>query len=178
MKRYLPIVFILVAVIASCQQRVSKEDARQLVERYNQAVIEAYRRCDVKLIDDVVGPNTIEGKRLTGLIGVRFDMGITLDSELLSLEVTSMEQNENELWVQTKERWQYRDRRIGTGEQVGEESQDDYEVLYIFRKFDKAWMVAETKFAAPPKVGRNTTPWAADPKVFHGITPPAKDKEN
>jgi hypothetical protein len=166
---------MLVAAIAACQG-VSNEEALQLVERYNRVVCEAYRRGDVNLIDPVVGPN--EGKKLTGLIGVRLDMGMTLDAELLSLEVTGVEQHEHTLQVQTRERWRYRDRKIGTGEQIGEESLDYYEMLYIFKKINKAWMVDKIKFTAPPRVGRKTTPWGADAKVMHGIVESAQERES
>jgi cytochrome c biogenesis protein ResB len=147
------------AAFTGCQ-RSSTEEARRLVERYNQVVSEAYRRGDVRLIDPVVGPN--EGKKLTGLIGVRLDLGITLDSQLLSLEVTGVEKTKDEMQVRTKERWRYRDLKIGTGQQVGEESLDAYGMLYIFKKIDKAWMVDEIRFTSPPQVGRKQTPWIAD----------------
>lgn len=143
-----------------------------MVERYNRIVGDAYRRADVKLIDPVVGLNTIDGKRLTGLIGVRIDMGLTLDAQLISLEVTAVEQSEDTLRVRTKERWRYRDIKIGSGEQVGEESLDSYEMLYLFKWIDKAWMVEETHFTSPPEVGRKTTTWAAgDRQVMHGLAP-------
>ncbi len=171
------LVFVLLAAVVSCQQ-VSVEEATDLVERYNRTVSEAYRRCDVKLIDPVVGPNTAEGKNLTGLIGVRQDMGITLDAELLSLEVTDVGQNDTELLISTKESWRYRDRKIGTAEQVGEESLDVYELLYVFKQWDGVWMVDETKFTTPPEVGRETTPWGADARTLHGFTEPAAKGEN
>lgn len=147
--------------------RVSKTQARQLVERYNQVVAEAYRRGDVQLIDPVVGPN--EGKKLTGLIGVRLDLGMTLDSQLLSLEVTGVEAAKNELRVSTRERWSYRDLRIGTGEQVGEASQDSYQMTYYFTNSNNAWLVDEIEFTAPPQVGRTTTSWVADRSALHGV---------
>lgn len=147
--------------------RVSQSQARQLVERYNQVVSEAYRRGDVRLIDSVVGPN--EGKKLTGIIGVRLDLGITLDSELLSLEVTAVELAKNKLRVHTKERWSYRDLQIGTGKQVGNTSQDYYEMTYNFTNINKTWLVDEIKFAAPPQVGRTNTPWVADFSTMHGF---------
>ncbi len=158
--------------LAACQ-RVSVEEARDLVERYNRVVSEAYRRADVRLIDPVVGPN--EGKKLTGLIGVRLDMGITLDARLLSLDVTDVAQAKDELRVRTKEGWRYRDLRIGSGEQVGEESVDSYDMLYVFRRINRAWVVDEIRFTAPPQVGRRTTPWGADPGLLHGITAPTTD---
>lgn len=163
---------VCVAAFSACGG-VSKEDARRLVERYNEVVSEAYRRADMRLIDSVVGPNTTDGKKLTGLIGVRLDMGITLDAELLELEVTGVERGKGELRVRTKERWRYRDREIGTGEQVGEASTDSYELMYVFRRFDKRWMVAETRFTARPKIGRKAVPWGADARRMHGFPEPS-----
>jgi hypothetical protein len=156
--------FLLLCVpfLTSCQKS-SAEQARALVERYNKIVSEAYRRGDVRLIDPVVGPR--EGKKLTGLIGVRLDFGLTLDSHLLSLEVTGVEQAKNVMRVATKERWRYRDLRIGSGKQVGEESLDSYEMLYFFTNINKAWLVDEIRFTRPPWVGRSQTAWAADRKV-------------
>jgi hypothetical protein len=155
-----------VVALTGCQ-RTSLDEARKLVERYNQVVSEAYRRGDVKLVDPVVGPR--EGKKLTGLIGVRLDLGITLDAELISLEVIGTERLQDDLRVRTRERWRYRDLKIGTGEQVGQESLDSYEMLYVFKRIDKAWLVDEIKFTSPPQVGRTQTPWIADRRQLHGM---------
>jgi hypothetical protein len=154
---------LLCGTFLTACQRSSVDQARALVERYNRIVSEAYRRGDVRLIDPVVGPN--EGKKLTGLIGVRLDFGLTLDSHLLSLDVVGVEQSKAEMRVRTKERWRYRDLRIGTGEQVGEESLDSYEMLYVFTNVGKAWVVDEIRFTTPPWVGRKQTPWVADHKA-------------
>jgi hypothetical protein len=148
---------MLVLLLSSCG-RPSQEQARKLVENYNTVVSEAYRRGDVRLIDPVVGPN--EGKKLTGLIGVRLDMGLSLDSELLSLDVTDVVAEKTVLRIRTRERWHYRDRKIGTGAQVGEESIDSYEMVYLFTNMNSAWMMDELTFAVPPRVERKTTPWA------------------
>jgi hypothetical protein len=150
---------LLCAALAICSCRPSHEEARQLVERYNTIVAEAYRRGDARLTDPVVSPN--EGKKLTGLIGVRLDMGLTLDSEMLSLDVVGVEQKGDELRVRTQEQWRYRERRIGTGEPVGEASFDSYAMLYRFKRGKGAWLVDEIRFAAPPRVGRTSEVWAA-----------------
>lgn len=139
--------------------RVSRSQAKQLVERYNQVVCEAYRNSDVRLVDPVVGPN--EGKKLTGLIGVRLDLGLALDAKLESLAVTGVEQARDEIRVRTNERWSYRDVRLATGEQVGEASSDAYEMLYVFKRMQDAWLVDEIRFTSPPQVGRKQTPWLA-----------------
>ncbi len=164
----LAVLALLTFVTASCG-RVSSREARGLVERYNRVVSEAYRRGDVKLIDPVVGPR--EGKKLTGLIGVRLDMGLLLDAELLSLEVTGVEKDGAVLHVATREKWRYRDRRIGTGEQVGEESVDEYGMRYTFVRQDKAWVVDELGFTTPPVVGRKAATWSAPAQVIHGVPP-------
>ncbi len=155
------------ALTSGCN-RVTPTQARQLVERYNQAVSEAYRRGDVRLVDPVVGLN--EGKKITGLIGVRLDLGLTLDSQLQSLEITGVEQAKAELRIHTKERWTYRNLKIGTGEPVGQSSQDAYEMTYFFTNANQTWLVDEIKFAAPPQVGRTNTPWVADRALLHGTT--------
>lgn len=148
--------FLLVLVLTGCN-RISTSKAREIVTRYNTIVAEAYRRADVRLIDPVVGPN--EGKKLTGFIGVRTDMGLTLDSELLSLDIISVKEAPGEVRVTTTEQWRYRDRRIGTGEQVGEESTDSYEMLYVLKYINKSWRVDEIQFAKPPFIGRKQLPW-------------------
>lgn len=179
MKRRALLWLVPMLAVASCRRK-GRDEARRLVERYNRVVCEAYRRGDVRLIDPVVGPK--EGKRLTGLIGVRLDMGITLDAELLHLEVTGVEEcageSGEELRVRTKERWHYRDRKIGTGEQVGEESYDSYEMLYLFAKIDGRWLVDEIRFTTPPEVGRKTTPWSSDRRTLHGVANAAPGKED
>ena len=146
-------------LLTACRPSATAQ-AQALVERYNKAVSEAYRRADVRLIDPVVGPR--EGKKLTGLIGVRHDFGLALDSHLLSLEVTGVERAKDMMRVSTKERWRYRDVRIGSGAQVGEESFDSYEMLYLFTNINKAWLVDEIRFTKPPRVGRGQAAWVAD----------------
>lgn len=151
-------------VLTACSG-YSRPKARELVERYNTVVAEAYRRGDVKLVDAVAGPN--EAKKLTGLIGVRLDMGLTLDSRMVSLDVLEAELSNNELRVRTREQWSYCDRRIGTGEQVGARSDDAYEMRYFFKRFEQAWLVDRIEFAAPPRFGRPPGTWA----VEHGRAP-------
>lgn len=148
--------FLSAILLAGCN-RTSTEEARQLVLRYNTLVAEAYRRGDPHLIEPVVSLN--EGKKLTGLIGVRSDLGLTLDSELLSLTLIAAEQRGRKLRVQTKEQWRYRDRKIGTGEQVGEESSDSYEMLYLFTQTNRTWIVDEIQFTSPPRIGRKQMTW-------------------
>ena len=142
-----------IAGLTGCRG-VSRTEARQLVERYNGAVAEAYRRGDIKLVDGVVGPQ--EGRKLTGLIGVRLDAGLTLDSTLLSLDVLDAARVGDELQVSTRERWRYGERRIGTGQWVAEPIEDGYAMRYHFKRFDGVWRVDQIEFAEPP-VSRQPT---------------------
>lgn len=165
----------LMALALGCW-RVSPAEARVLVVRYNQVVCDAYRKGDIRMIDSVVGPDASDGKRLTGLIGVRVDMGITLDAHLESVEVLGVEQIKEDLRIRTKERWRYRDLKTDTGIQVGEASVDHYDMLYHFRNHKGAWLVEETKFTAPPQVGRKEVPWSMDVRDAHGmVTAPKKE---
>lgn len=173
MKRCIYFPALLLLVILGCG-RVSFSEARALVAHYNEVVSEAYRKGDVRLIDPVVGPGAPDGKRLTGLIGVRIDMGLTLDSRLEALELTGVEQAKDVLRIRTRERWRYRDVKTSTGVQVGEASVDYYEMIYLFRKREETWMVEETQFAAPPQVGRKEVPWSMDSRDAHGMNSPPK----
>ena len=155
------LVVVVAGALTGCNES-PKTEARRLVERYNEVVSEAYRRGDVSLVEPVAGPN--EGKKLLGLIGVRMDSGITLDPQLISLEVTGVEKVNDEMRVQTKERWKYRDRKIGTGAMVGEESNDYYEMLYLFKKINKVWLVDELRFTSEPRVSRTKLPFPTDRK--------------
>lgn len=160
------------SMLTACQ-RTSVTEAQQLVEHYNRVVAEAYRRGDAKLVDPVVGPH--EGKKLTGLIGVRLDFGLTLDSTLLSLQIKDVKETADELRVFTRESWSYRDLKIGSGEQVGEASRDSYEMLYVFRRINRTWMVDEIRYTSAPQIGRKTPTWQdhqASPRgLAEGTTP-------
>ena len=159
----------LALAVAACG-RVSDQEARRLVERYNRVVSEAYRRGDVRLVDDVVGPQ--EGKKLTGLIGVRLDMGLALDSQLQELAIDEVRQRDGELQVHTRECWTYCDRRIGSGEPVGTASTDRYAMAYVFIRTNRNWLVDEIRFLEEPTVGRTAMTWSADARMLHGVVAP------
>lgn len=174
MRAVLPLA--LLALLSGCG-RVSQKQAHELVTHYNSVVSEAYRKGDVRLIDEVVGPNAPDGKRLTGLIGVRSDMGIVLDAHLDSLVVTGIKETPGGLEVGTKERWNYRDLKAGTTIQVGEASVDHYEMTYLFKNHAGRWLVEETRFASPPQVGRKEAPWSMEARDAHGMIPPSAAQE-
>lgn len=158
----LPLLLMLAAGVPACD-RAGTDDARRLVLEYNRIVCEAYRRGDPALVDAVTGTN--ESRRLSALIGVRLDMGLTLDATLLNLDVVDTRTVRGELQVRTHESWHYCDRRIGTGEKVGEASQDDYDMLYRFVKLNGMWRVDEIRFASAPRVGRTATTWLIERPV-------------
>lgn len=136
------------------------------VRGYVARVIEAYRTSDPAPIEPITGLE--EGRRLTALIGVKRDMGIVLDAQLLELTVQGIERRGGEYVVTTDERWYYRDRRIGSGEQVGPDSTDRYWMRYRLRRSGKVLLVEGADFARPPEVGRTERP-AASVKVLHGV---------
>lgn len=158
-------VALLAVVVVGCARA---DDPRVLVESYNRVVTEAYRRADPDLVESVASP--AEARRLLGLIGVKQDLGVTLDATLLALDVSSSARTGDDLHVTTRERWRYRDRQIGTGAPVGAESTDDYELDYHFRRYGKVWKVEGVRFTSPPRVGRalHDTPQ----RVEHGALAP------
>ena len=166
--------FVLAAIAAcllSCDRKpvepvFSDADAIALVQNYNLTVIEAYRTSDQELVEAVAGP--AEATKLLGLIGVKRDMGLVLVSELQSFEVVGVRRPTGDVVVETVERWHYGEKRIGSGEQVGEESTDHYRMAYHLETFDGVWKVEKIEFVEPPKVGRTKLPIEASAAQMHG----------
>lgn len=160
------------ATLAGCRA-LPDDRAEALVRRYNRKLIEAYRLGDERIVEGLVGDE--EARKILGLIGVKTDMGITLDAALTELRVTGTERPARDaVDVLTEERWHYRDRRIGSGETVGQESDDHYFMRYALRKRGKSWVVLGVSFERPPQVGRTSVPNQAPPKVFHGMSEPSR----
>jgi hypothetical protein len=165
---------LLLLLLTSCG-RVDTREARALVERYNHLACEAYRRGDAALIEPVAGP--AEARKLTALIGVRLDAGVTLDAELLTLAVTGVEQAGDELRIRTRETWRYRHLRIGSGEPVGEPSRDAYSMLYVFMTIGGHWKVDRIRFTEAPDVEQKPGLRTGSTHIPHGdrITQPSGD---
>jgi hypothetical protein len=148
--------------------RFSDEKAVLLVEQYNRALVEAFRLSDFQVMTPVTGPGEL--KKITGLIGVKADMAIALDSELREFKVLGVAREAKEVIVTTDERWYYRDRRIGTGEQVGADSTDHYHMKYFLAQQGERWVVDRVEWAAPPEVGRAEAPIQAAVQSLHGLS--------
>lgn len=160
------------ALLAGCTALSDREAVRR-VEEYNRAVADAYRSGNVSRLPSVAGP--AELRKVAALVGVKLDMGVTLDAQLLDLEVSSVERKGDEVVVATRERWYYADRRIGTGERVGEDSTDRYRMRYFLRRMEARWVVDRIEFAEPPAVGRTEAPLEAPASVLHGLVAPPAD---
>lgn len=154
---------------AGCGSRLSETEAERLVRRYNEVVSEAYRTGDEARLPEVAGP--AEASKVGATIGVKRDLGLTLDARLLELAVAGTSREGREVRVRTHERWWYQDLRLGSGERVGRDSSDTYELVYRLQRFETGWRVAAVDFAAPPRVGREVLPPAVDPRILHGIAP-------
>lgn len=165
---------LLVAAGAmACQRSPTDAQAEALVRRYNALVSDAYRAGDYRIAQPVVGED--ETRRLAAHVGVRSDQGITLDARLVEIAFKKVERKGDEATVTTEERWHYLDRRIGSGEQVGQESRDHYVMRYHLRKAGGGWIVERTEFAERPEVGRTEVPNRAPPTNLHGfetVSPP------
>jgi hypothetical protein len=150
-----------------CRSRDDATGARAAVQRYLDKTIEAYRVSDAALMDPYV--NEQQGRKLTGLIGVKRDAGVYLDAMLLSIEYTLAERRGDRWVVETRERWAYRDRKIGSGQQVGDESLDSYQMRYTFSRDGRRWVLEDLEFTAPPVVGRKSAPIPVDARILHGV---------
>lgn len=170
-------ILLAAAGALACQRSPTDAEAEALVRRYNALVSDAYRAGDYRIAQPVVGEDEV--RRLAAHIGVRSDQGITLDARLVEIAFKKFERKGEEATVTTDERWHYLDRRIGSGEQVGQESRDQYVMRYHLRKAPSGWIVESTEFAERPQVGRTELPDRAPPVNLHGfetVSPPGGPK--
>lgn len=153
---------------------LSDQRAEDLVREYNRCVIEAFRQADPMRVESITSP--AEAKKLTGLVGAKSDMGLTMDAQLLDLQVLSVEREPPALRVLTAERWRYADRRMGDGSVQGAPSTDSYRMVYHLAQIDGRWVVDRIAFAAEPVVGRAATLAVQPPGIAHGKSRPADPK--
>lgn len=158
---------LLLALLPACEADQEELRADALVRRYNAQLIEAYRTADPELVEMVAGPE--EAKKITGLIGVKLDQGITLDSTLIELTVVDTSREKDAVIVTTREHWKYVDRRIGNGVVVGEPSEDHYVMRYTLERVDGLRKVTKVDFVEEPKVGRTVVQNSAPADVLHGV---------
>jgi hypothetical protein len=158
---------IVAALLAGCQKGPKDAEAEEVVRRYNALVTEAYRTGDFKVAVPVVGPDEL--RKVAAHVGVKLDQGITLDARLTEFKVEGIERKGDEVVVSTDERWHYLDRKMGSGEQVGQDSRDHYRMRYFLRQVDGKWVVDRTEFAEKPEVGRKQVPDQAPASAFHGM---------
>jgi hypothetical protein len=152
---------------AGCGKKLSSDEAVKVVERYNAALVKAYRSSDARMMEGLTGEE--EGRKLTGLIGVKLDMDLYLDAELTESKVIGVSADADGAQVLTEERWHYADRRIGSGAQVAQDSRDHYFMRYSVRRGEKGqWVVAKVEFAREPTIGRTDAPNRADVATMHG----------
>jgi hypothetical protein len=160
-------------VLSACRSGGLRDaDAEKVVRRYCEKVVEAYRTSDAEIMDPLVGD--AQGKKLTALIGAKRDMGVVLDAVLHELALEKVERSGDEVLVVTRERWEYRDRAIGSGEQAGPSSNDRYQLRYHLGPRKDGWIVNAIEFVEPPVVERGPEPLpGADPRQMHGLAPRA-----
>ena len=163
---------LLAAALATSCRGAGKEEAEQAVRTYVARLADAYRTSDASLVDPLVGDQ--QGLKLVGLIGVKRDAGVALDARLLDLQFLRTGRDGEQWVVETQERWYYKDRKIGTGEQVGEESTDSYALRYRFSRKDGRLVLEDLQFVGEPVVGRKAAPLPNDLRLLHGL-PPAEE---
>jgi hypothetical protein len=155
---------LVLALAAACGEGLSVREAVQTVRRYMSATTDAYRAGDASGVSAVAG--LAEAKRLAALVGTKGDMGLTMDAVLLDLQVERVEPAGEGVRVDTRERWRWRDLRIGTGEQVGPTALDRYHLRYQLARVDRRWLVSSVEFLEPPQTDR-MEPARAPASSFH-----------
>jgi hypothetical protein len=157
---------LLAGVTASCR-RADEQEARAAVMTYLDKLTQAYGASDETIVDPLVSEH--QGRKLTGLIGVKRDMGMVLDARLLELQLEGTCKEGEELIVDTRERWHYRDLALATHKQIGEDSLDAYAVRYRLVREQGTLKIETIEFREPPIVGRKPPRPAIDARLAHGV---------
>jgi hypothetical protein len=160
----------LLLALSACRSGVSEAEAERLVRRYCERIVEAYRTSDAELVEPLVSPE--QATKLAGLIGVKRDTGVVLDATLHELAVERVEPSGDDLLVVTRERWEYRDRKLGSGEPAGPASNDRYRVRYTFAPAKERRVLRRVEFVDPPVIDRGpeASPWVRPPGSHGGST--------
>ncbi|HTN51155.1 MAG TPA: hypothetical protein VML50_02030 [Anaeromyxobacter sp.] len=156
-------------LLASCR-RSGEDEARAAVANYLVKLVQAYRSSDETIVDPFV--TEAQGRTLTGLIGVKQDMGVLLDSQLLDIRFESVRVDGEGFLVDTRERWHYRDLALRTGTQVGDDSLDSYAIRYRLVREEGKLKIAQIEFREPPAVGRKLPPVQLRSRAAHGLPTP------
>jgi len=147
--------------------RGGQAEAEQAVRTYQARLIEAYRTSDASLVDPLVSEK--QGLKLVGLIGVKQDAGVALDAKILDLQFTRVAREGDRWVVETRERWYYVDRKLKSGQPVGQDSSDSYTMRYAFSSQEGRLILEDLEFLEPPKVGRTSAPVPTDLRLLHGL---------
>jgi hypothetical protein len=164
---------VVLPLATGCNQETEKE-GKAAVLRYVDQLARAYRASDAEIVDPLL--DDAQGIKVTGLIGVKQDMGLVLDATLLEIKFDRIVRDGPALIVETREKWRYLDRRIGSGAQVGKESFDAYAMRYRFEKKKDKLLLVDLTFIEPPQVGRADPAYRLDVQTAHGA-PPSRDEE-
>lgn len=159
-------VLAVVAVAALACDREGEREPQAAVRNYIDKMVAAYRASNEEIVDPFVSEDL--GRRLVGLIGVKRDAGTVLDAKLLDLEFTGVSKQGDAWVVETKERWYYADRKIGSGQQVGRDSTDSYVMSYRFVRIGGKLILDDLAFIGEPVVGRAAAAPKLDARIFHG----------
>src|SRR5690242_12038386 len=96
---------LLLVVAAAACSRLEEKEARGAVVQYLDKLQLAYRASDEMIVDPLVMEP--HGRKLTGVIGVKTDLGVVLDSKLLEIEFEGISGDRDATIVETRERWHY-----------------------------------------------------------------------
>jgi hypothetical protein len=161
------------ALTSGCHAADERE-GQAAVQRYLDLLAKAYRASDAELVDPLLGDE--QGLKVTGLIGVKRDMGLVLDATLLQIEFDKVTRDGAALVVETRERWKYLDRRIGTGQPAGPESTDAYRMRYRFERKEGKLLLADLSFIEAPEVGQAGPAYRLPVEAAHGSPPGRGDQ--
>ena len=128
--------------LAGCSP--DRREAERAVRAYNQAAILAYRTGDLSRLRQVATEK--EWRKVLVLVDLKTSNGLVLESQLDSLQVTSVARPGPDLLrVVTRERWRYHDRPLQPGRPAGTVFLADMSLQYDFVRQDGKWKLDQAR---------------------------------
>ena len=129
---------LISALLLSVACGADLREAERAVHAYNDAAILAYRTRDLGPLQEVATKG--EWGRVVVLVDLKTASRLVLESELQSLEITSVDRPSPEaMVVRSRERWRYHDRPLDPGRPQGQQFVADMVLEYQFVREGGRW---------------------------------------
>lgn len=138
----------MLPLVSACKKKAASDEEliKGVIERYNAAMVDAYRRITIKPMEAVASEREVSKVNaiLAGLYGEKIHM----DSDLLDIRFEDIKKVSKERAVaRVKEKWRWRHLHIETKKEVKPWVEEEQRLLYhLVKDPKKGWIVDSVEF--------------------------------